>query len=470
MNLSFRKSTRIVLMFLAGVAALLWFGNNPTDNIEFFEPENIATSPTITQEGILSILYSSNQALDTVERLVLLTSADGTLYEVKTTADILPLNGDDVIIRGTILDADPTSTDDALIIQADSIEPLQADVAFNNNDVEGNQKWVNIACRFSDIEEEPQPRAYFQDIMTNQAPGMDHYWRQSSAGKVNIEGSEAYGWYTFPNDKNYYERAAAVNVGFALRTMLTHCAQAAVEADEVDFTKFAGINVMLNDTFGCCAWGGRMPLNINGKLVTFRTTWLPPWAFTSLHVIAHEMGHGWGLPHSSGPYGKVYDSAWDVMSGGTRMLDFCRIGMEDYGCFQVGTIGIHLDSLGWLPDNRVQVVDSGQTMIATVDALTTIRDGMSVLLIKVPVDGSKFYTIEVRNFVGYDRNLPGEAVVIHEVVPGRESPAHVVDADNNGNPNDEGAMWLPGEVFERDGIKVTVLSRLGTTFTVKVEN
>lgn len=464
-----RKSTRIVLMFMAAVASLLWFGNNPTDQIDFFTVNDNVSNTTTTTDGVLTILYGSNQALDTVDRLVLLTTDSGDQYEVETTTDIMPLNGDMVSITGTVLDNDPTSNEDALLLIADSIQPLSAD-AYTNNTVEGNQKWVNIACRFADMDDEPQPREYFEAIMMNQAPGMDHYWRQSSAGMVNIEGSQAYGWYEFTNDKSYYERAAAVNVGFALRTMLTHCAQAAATDDSVDFSQFAGINVMLNDTFGCCAWGGRMPLNINGKLVTFRTTWLPPWAFTSLHVIAHEMGHGWGLPHSSGPYGKVYDSAWDVMSGGTRMLDFCRVGQSDFGCFQVGTIGIHLDSLGWIPENRVVVVNSGQSGIIALDALTTIQSGIDTLLIKIPVDGSKFYTVEVRNFIGYDRNLPGEAVVIHEVMPGRESPAHVVDADGNGNPNDEGAMWLPGETFEADGIKVTVVNRIGATFIVQIEN
>ena len=54
----------------------------------------------------------------------------------------------------------------------------------------------------------------------------------------------------------------------------------------------------------------------------------------------------------------------------------------------------------------------------------------------------------------------------------RASPAFVVDADNNGNPNDEGAMWRPGETFEdrSNGIRIEVLGRLGTTFTVRVSN
>jgi hypothetical protein len=43
-------------------------------------------------------------------------------------------------------------------------------------------------------------------------------------------------------------------------------------------------------------------------------TWLPPFAFGH-DWVTHEMGHGFGMPHSSGPYSATYDSEWDVMSG-----------------------------------------------------------------------------------------------------------------------------------------------------------
>jgi hypothetical protein len=61
-------------------------------------------------------------------------------------------------------------------------------------------------------------------------------------------------------------------------------------------------------------------------------------------------------------------------------------------------------------------------------------------------------------------------VVLHDVRPGRASPALVVDGDDNGDPNDEGAMWLPGETFEEKDIRISVKSRIGTTFIVEVSN
>src|SRR5690606_30965995 len=108
---------------------------------------------------------------------------------------------------------------------------------------------------------------------------MDNYWRITSDRLVDIEGSGAFGWYDLPRTKAYYSNVAATNTGAALRQILTDCAQLAAREGQVDFSQYGGINIMLNDTFGCCAWGGQMPLNVDGKMVQFRTTWLPPWAF-----------------------------------------------------------------------------------------------------------------------------------------------------------------------------------------------
>ena len=72
--------------------------------------------------------------------------------------------------------------------------------------------------------------------------------------------------------------------------------------------------MMFNQDLDCCAWGGSTYLNLDGQSRMYRITWLPPWSYKNQGPIAHEMGHGFGLPHSSGPYGATYDSRWDVMS------------------------------------------------------------------------------------------------------------------------------------------------------------
>lgn len=484
MKLLKKKSWRIVFMFMVAAVLLIWIAppapeqtlnrDIPQANNNTFDVVN-EVNPTFQDTGTISILFADNQDGEIQAIETFFTDDEGRMYEIvdDEALEYHQFNGDLVNVTGTLTDTDPNSDADLLELDVDTMTTLQDDM---ENGVTGNTRWVNIACRFGDMENTtPKPIEYFQDMMINEAPGMDHYWRTTSAQLVNIEGSGAFGWYDLPESKNTYLRLAAANTGNALRKLMNDCVALAIQNDNVDFTQYGGINMMLNDTFGCCAWGGRMGVDVNGQTIQYRTTWLPPWAFDSLHVIAHEMGHGWGLPHSSGPYGKVYDSAWDVMSGGnSNHTDaICRIGNEALGCFQVGTIGFHLAMLGWIPENQMTVVENGSSATFTLDALTTLETSKNMLTVFIPIGNTRtFYTVEVRNFIDYDRNLPGEAVVMHQVVPTRASPAHVVDADNNGNPNDEGAMWRVGETFSDDKNHITmeVVSREDSSFTVRISN
>jgi hypothetical protein len=132
-----------------------------------------------------------------------------------------------------------------------------------------------------------------------------------------------------------------------------------------------------------------------------------------------------------------------------------------YRCVAAHTIAYHKDRLGWIPAEDTYLVTNPGTHQLAVAQLATPADGSDYLLAQVPINGSatQFYTLEARRFAGYDRRVPGEAVVIHHVDTTRvEQEAQVVDPDNNGNPNDAGAMWLPGETFRdrTNGITITV--------------
>ena len=184
-----------------------------------------------------------------------------------------------------------------------------------------------------------------------------------------------------------------------------------------------------------------------------------------MSVFSHEMGHGFGLPHSSGPYGEVYDSRWDPMSRGeTSHPTFGRVAPH--------TISYHKDILGWIPAAVKYTVGPGTSQTIEIEriGLSPSSPG-NYLMAQIPITGStEFYTVEARRFAGYDTRLPGEAVIIHNVLPGRPSPAWVVDPDNNGNVNDAGAMWTPGETFTdaANGITVTVNAMNASSFNVTI--
>ena len=97
------------------------------------------------------------------------------------------------------------------------------------------------------------------------------------------------------------------------------------------------------------------------------------------------------------------------------------------------------------------------------------------MIARIPLPGSttRFYTVETRRLAGYDAKLPGHAVIIHLVDTTRgDRDAQVIDPDANGNPDDAGGMWLPGEAFvdSANGISVAVLSATSQGFVVTVSN
>ena len=103
----------------------------------------------------------------------------------------------------------------------------------------------------------------------------------------------------------------------------------------MSFPSFVGINLMFNDNLDGFAYGGSFTLMRDGVTRTYRMTWVPPWGYENQGPIAHEMGHGFGLPHASGPYSATYDSRWDVMSD---IWDNCPSYDSTYGCVGTHTI------------------------------------------------------------------------------------------------------------------------------------
>lgn len=477
------KKHRLTLLFgLLSLASFILWGISAMPKIaRAVDYVAQSGSQRIVLDGVLNIMRGDPPPDSGLphQDFVLLQQNAGRITELQLDlSTAMALHGKQVEVIGlssTMIDpALQGITSESFYVESiHEITPAGASSLESTQDGTGSLPWVTLLCRFIDSAHiTPNPPEWYQGLFANSWGGVDHYWRQMSYDLANIEDPDlpdynVKGWYNLPFAKSYYMSSA--NIPNWDRIM-NDCTAAA--DPEVDFRVYTGINLMLNVDIGCCAWGGGWFLEIDGEGKNYSATWMPPWG-QRWSTLAHEMGHGFGLPHSSGPYGSVYDSHWDVMSGGGT----CTLSDPQYGCIGVGTIAYHLDRLGWIPVHRKMVINPGSQALLTLERLRKPVSMTNYLIAQIPVAGAanRFYTVETRKYgsaENYDLLIPDEAVVIHNVLTTRSEPAQVVDGTNNGNPNDAGAMWIPGESFTDtvNGIRVSVLASGASSFDVFIAN
>ena len=341
--------------------------------------------------------------------------------------------------------------------------------AETDSHVRGSQAWVTILCRFGDATDvTPHPVSWYEGMMGAAYPGLEHYWREVSDGNLpDLAGSVVMGWYNLPRSRSYYvyDKDGDGEEDSDLEKLLEDCTVAA--DTNVFFPDFYGINLVFNQNLDGASRGGFNFRTLDGERGVWGVTWLEQAGAESQSVWAHEMGHALGLLHSSGPYDETYDSHWDVMSDGESLVPHRR-----YGHVGVHTIAYHKDFLGWIPPDRKYVAAPDTTRTITLERLAQPGpDGYLMAQIPIGDSTTDFYTVEARLFAGYDEEIPDEAVVIHKVDTTREDRlAQVVDIDDNGDTNDAGAMWTPGETFTdlASGIEVSVDAAGSTSYRVTI--
>nr|WP_298127641.1 hypothetical protein [uncultured Pseudoxanthomonas sp.] len=338
----------------------------------------------------------------------------------------------------------------------------------------GATRWVTLMCKFADIESEQKPRAYFQEQYGN-APGqLGHYWSEVSYGQVNLAGSTAHGWYTLPQPRAAYLTTTNGKQKAQLSTLFADCA-AAADA-EVDFSNIQGVNLMFNGELDGNAWGGGACATLDGVYTCTRVTWSPPWSFANLAPLAHEMGHGYGLPHSNNSDGDsdTYDNPWDLMS------DAWRNATSDttYGLLPKHINMYQRERLGWLPPSRKRTIaadnrDMQEFVLDAASLVQTTNAQLVVLAMPSQPDPYKtvIYTLEARRRTGtYEAKLAGDAVIIHKLEDygiaysiDRDVPAATLSS-NEGSMLKVGGRWnTPDDLHW-----VEVVSATANGFVVRV--
>ncbi|MCU0304199.1 MAG: hypothetical protein MUC56_09100 [Thermoanaerobaculales bacterium] len=415
-------TTRCVTLCLVGLTSLLAAA-----------PSSASAENGGWVEGTLLVAWSTPEAGVAAPSLTAASLAldDGRRLDLGLDADDLAGLGGPGAVAGARVRVLLPSGGGGSPVRPLALEPL-AGGGFP--DASGSYPYVSLMCAFPDVALPSEGLSYFQGMYANVMPGLDHYWRAQSYDMVDVVGSTAAGWFTLPHNRSHYtDMISGNNYSVMLGALYDDCT--GVASGSVNLPSYVGINLMFNETFGPYAWGGWGGV-----------TWEPPWGWRNVAVIGHEMGHAFGLPHSNNADGDSdpYDNPWDVMSNswGYALSD------QTYGTVGKHTISYHKDILGWIPAARKTTVSTAGYRTFDIDHLT-LAGTANLHLVRVVIPGSsRFYTVEVRDRTGYDGNLPGFAVILHEVDPGRQEPAWLVDLVDPANGADAGAMWLPGECFD----------------------
>lgn len=424
-------------------------------------------------EGILNAVWGDPHpgSNEPTVRLLTLSEDDGSLTPLQVSDELLQVAGGFYAWNGQRVrvalrrpgeelpgpDLRPGTRRALAITLMDQRSASETTEAMN---VSGSHPWLSILCKFTDVSAEPEPLSYFQGMYANQPGGLDHYWREVSYGNINIAGSTAVDWVVLPHHQTFYAPTPGSGSNAKLNALFDDCTQAADPF--IDFSNggggFSGINMMFNEVLDCCAWGGGRYATLDGVSKVWRVTWEPPWAYAHSGVIAHEMGHGFGLPHANNwdADNDPYDSPWDVMS---RAAGSYAVVDPVYG-----RLGQHLNmhhkyQLDWVTGSRYLEVNEGQTVTATI-AAAAVPSSPNYYMARLPIPGGNdYYTVEVRKRMGnYDGDVPDDIVIIHHVDPNRSEPSWSYDADSPpaNFADNEGTMFRVGETFINAGHNVTI--------------
>ena len=201
-----------------------------------------------------------------------------------------------------------------------------------------NWPWAVVLCRFSDIAAVPQPPQYYIDLYAqNGTGGLCDYWRTVSCNALDLTGSRVFGWFTMSHASS--EVASLVFPGD--RSKLVQWGIDTAQANGVNLGQFRSLLVVQNFGVDHGAAG-------NGILIVHQTSSLCEFGF-----ICHEMGHGFGLPHSwSANPDTVYGDGWDVMSFATTTFQFPITFQGTQGAATVALNARNVEALGAIPPGR----------------------------------------------------------------------------------------------------------------------
>jgi len=327
---------------------------------------------------------------------------------------------------------------------------------------------------------------------------LNEYVQEMSCGKVCIQGDVTDKWYRMPHPVAEYRISSRnLEVDKSRLTKLILDALAEVDKD-VNLSKYSFVAIFMGarlkdyGMIGLCGYPGMLGWSTqdilktkSGQVVRGGVAIFSYQAHlgTLFHDTAHILG---GVKEGKRMVPCLYDHDLQAKPGSMRetFVDaIINMGFWDpmschYYKWEMPPPGISSWTkmrLGWLDPSKVRVIKAGERGEVLLGPLGDPK--AETLATKIPVTESTYYLIENRQAIGFDRNLPGNGVLImhadDSVAECRhgKSPVKLVNA-NSSVPHLEGAAFDIGKntsyVDLRHNVKIDLIDKLGNSYKIQI--
>jgi hypothetical protein len=314
--------------------------------------------------------------------------------------------------------------------------------------------WAILLVRFSDDTQPSPSLTTYQHLFTSAGAGslnMVDFFKDMSHGKIDVSGSEVFGWYTLPAKRgDYVGNIYPQPTGKLNRNGLLDLAKATATAAGVHLGDFAGVVVSGLESVDLCGWVGGMAALCDSFSL-------------SPSLLGQEMGHGYGLDHARlQGSAEDYQDPWDVMS--TAGWPSMQAAHKEFDTVGPGLNAWNMRSQDWLNELRVWTAPS--TVFDTTIQLRPLHSRGLPGLLAAEIGP---YLVEFRVPERWDAAIPRACVLVHRfqdnhsyLMPAASGSQDIVEGDKFevGNPALPFADYYAAEVVQIDERNHTATVRL----------
>lgn len=391
-------------------------------------------------EGDVEIYYEDADSGATLKRYLRSGNRRVSLHFASEPGDML--TGDRVRVRGVQAGEALAADGGAAVIQ-----PVTSALAY----ARGEQKALMILVNFQNAPVQPYSVDTASALLLSTVNNFD---RENSQDQTWITG-QVTGWHTIPLDNTVCDTTA----------IRTYARQAA--ARTIDLTQYKRFIYAFPSNSGCSWWGlGQVGGStsdawVNGNLAT--------------RVVAHELGHNYGVYHS-----RALECGTTTLGATCSSIEYGNVadimGMS-------GTVAhfnaFQKERMGWLNYGAsypmLTVTGDG---VFTVEPYAQMTAGPKALKILKSVDPATlkrtYYYVEYRRGVGFDASLTNNAslaggVVIHTGSEASANSSEILDMTPETSSWTDPALPVGRAFYDAtSGVTITTLSTGTTGATVDV--